>query len=67
MKQRPARHRRAGRKVFVNRKQSAQFYFVNRKSRHVSIAVSRVFGEFDGEDGHVVGRFVVCNPSEGGG
>ena len=31
MKQRPARHRRAGRKVFVNRKQSALFYSVNRK------------------------------------
>ena len=52
---------------FVNHKQRALFYFTNRKKSAFSNAASRVFGEFDGEDGHVVGRFVIGDPSEGGG
>lgn len=52
---------------FVNHKQRALFYSINHKKSAFSSAASRVFGEFDGEDGHVVGRLVVCNPSESGG
>ena len=52
---------------FINRKQSALFYSINRKKSARFKHCSRVLGEFDGEDGHVVGRFVVCDPSEGGG
>lgn len=45
----------------------SKFISINRKKSARSIAASRVFGEFDGEHGHVVGRFVIGNPSEGGG
>ena len=39
MKQRPARHCRAGRKVFVNRKQSALSYSINLKKSALSIVL----------------------------
>ena len=45
----------------------SKFISINRKKSVHFNRDSRVFGEFDGEDGHVVGWFVVCDPSEGGG